>query len=238
MIRALVVGGSSPIGAAVARELAAQGREVVVHANTRAAAAESVCKEIAAKGGVATPFVLDLTATGASEAIADLAAENPFQILAHCVGAQRDMPFAAMSGDDWRDVIEVNLNSVFTALNPLILPMIRTRWARVVLISSISAIAGNRGQTNYAAAKSGLHGFAKALSREYGSRGLTANVVAPGLIDTEETRALDNFAELAAMTPARRAGDADEVAALVGFLCSDRAGYISGQVIRVDGGAI
>lgn len=238
MTRALVVGGSSPIGAAIARNLAAQGCEVVVHANSQANAAEDVCKEIVAAGGAAAPFVMDLTKPGAAEAVAELASQTPIQVLAHCVGMQRDMPFAAMTRDDWSMVMDVNLNSIFTVLNPIILPMIRTRWARVVLISSLSAIAGNRGQTNYAAAKSGLHGFAKSLAREYGSRGLTANVVAPGLIDTPATRALPNFDQLAAMAPAKCAGTVDDVASLVGFLCSRQAGYISGQMICVDGGAI
>ena len=209
-----------------------------MHANSQDDAAEDVCEEIVAAGGVAAPFVLDLTKPDAAEAVAELASQSPIQVLAHCVGVQRDMPFAAMTRDDWDAVMDVNLNSVFTVLNPIILPMIRTRWARVVLISSLSAIAGNRGQANYAAAKSGLHGFAKSLAREYGSRGLTANVVAPGLIDTPATRALPNYEHLAAMVPGKCAGTVEDVASLVGFLCSRQAGYISGQVICVDGGAV
>jgi 3-oxoacyl-[acyl-carrier protein] reductase len=130
----------------------------------------------------------------------------------------------------------VNLNGFYAALRPLIMPMMRGRWGRIVAISSLTAIMGNRGQTNYAASKGGLLALAKSLTREYASRGITANVVAPGLIATPETERLGNFEALRRLSPAGRAGTPEDVAAIVGFLASDSAGYISGQMIAVDGG--
>ncbi len=147
------------------------------------------------------------------------------------------MPFAAMERDDWHHAIDLNLNSFFTVTRPLILPMMRTRWGRIICISSLTALRGNRGQTNYAAAKGGMLPMVKSLTYEYGKRGITANVVAPGLIDTAETRALANWDELAKISPSGRAGTPEDVSSVVGFLASDKAGYISGQIIPVDGGA-
>ncbi|MEM6905279.1 MAG: SDR family NAD(P)-dependent oxidoreductase, partial [Pseudomonadota bacterium] len=223
MKRALVTGGSSPIGGAIAEELAAQGIHVLVHANTNAAAAAETVARIEAAGGSAEALTLDLLADGAREALAARAEETPIQILIHAVGLHRDMPFAAMEPEDWTRVIDVNLTSFYTALRPLILPMMRTRWGRVIAVSSLTAVTGNRGQTNYAAAKGGLLALMKSLTREYAPRGITANVIAPGLIDTAETRELANFEALKALSPAGRAGTAEEVAALAGFLCSEKA---------------
>ena len=236
MRRALVAGGSSPIGGAVAEELAAQGFHVTVHANTNAAAAEATVGRIVEAGGAAEALVLDLCTPEAVETLEPLATENPFSVFVHCVGAQRDMPFAAMSPADWHDIIDVNLNSFYAGLRPILMPMIRGRWGRIVAISSLTAITGNRGQTNYAAAKGGMLALAKSLTREYGGRGITANVVAPGIIETPETQSLENFEELKKLSPANRAGTPREVAALVGFLASENAGYISGQIIAMDGG--
>ena len=236
MRRALVAGGSSPIGAAIAEALAADRVHVTVHANANAAAAQATAARIAGAGGAADSLVLDLRTEKAAETLEALAAENPFDIFVHCVGGQRDMPFAAMSKDDWNDIIDINLNSFFNGLRPIIMPMIRGRWGRIVAISSLTAITGNRGQTNYAAAKGGMLALMKSLTREYGRRGITANVVAPGIIETAETRLLENYEELKKMSPANRAGTPEEVAALVRFLASEKAGYISGQMIAVDGG--
>ncbi|MBY8974894.1 3-oxoacyl-ACP reductase FabG [Rhodobacteraceae bacterium NNCM2] len=238
MKRALVTGGSGPIGAAIAAELAASGMHVVVHANRNRAAADEAVARIAEAGGSAEALTLDLLDPAAMETLAAMAEAEAFQVLVHCVGGQRDMPFAAMSGEDWRHVIDLNLNSFFTALRPLMMPMMRKRWGRVVALSSLTGVAGNRGQANYAAAKGGMLAMAKSLTREYGSRGITANVVAPGLIDTPATRALENFEALAKLSSTGRAGTTDEVAALVGFLVSEKAGYISGQLISVDGGTL
>ena len=236
MKRALVTGGSSPIGAAIAEDLAASGLHVTVHANSNLAAAEATAQRITDAGGHAEAMALDLLSPDAPDTLAARAADTPFQVFVHCVGGQRDMPFAAMERADWDHVVNLNLNTLFAALRPIIMPMMRTRWGRIVAISSLTAVAGNRGQSNYAAAKGGMLPMMKSLTREYGSRGITANVVAPGLIDTPETRALDNFDALAKMSPTGRAGTPGEVAALVEFLVSEKAGYISGQLITLDGG--
>ena len=236
MKRALVTGGSSPIGLAVAEDLAASGLHVVIHANSNLATAEAAAVRISDAGGSAEALCLDLLGADADSTLAEMAAEAPFQVLVHCVGGQRDMPFAAMSREDWDHVINLNLNSFFAALRPIIMPMMRMRWGRVIALSSLTAVVGNRGQTNYAAAKGGMLPMVKSLTREYGSRGITANVVAPGLIDTPETRKLENYEALTKLSPTGRAGTPSEVAALIGFLVSEKANYLSGQLICVDGG--
>lgn len=238
MKRALVTGGSSPIGAAISRELASQGNHVIVHANSHLDKAQECVDQIISKGGSAEAIALDLTKMNvAMGTLTALTGESPIQILVHCAGRQNDKPFAAMEVEDWTTVIDANLNSFFAALRPLILPMIRTRWSRVIAVSSLSGVRGNRGQANYAAAKGGYLPMMKSLTLEYGSRGLTANAVAPGIIETDDTRELTNYDELVQMTPLKRAGTPAEVAAIVGFLASDAAGFISGQQICVDGGS-
>ncbi|MBK0400878.1 3-oxoacyl-ACP reductase FabG [Limibaculum sp. M0105] len=237
MKRAFVTGGSSPIGAAIARELSRQGHHVIVHASRNHTAAEETADGIRRDGGSAETIVLDLTRVEETQKrLGEVVESEPIQIFVHNAGLHRDMPFAAMEPDDWRAVIDVNLNGFYAALKPLMLPMMRTRWGRIIAISSLTAITGNRGQTNYAAAKGGLLPLVKSLTREYGSRGITANVVAPGLIATSETEALQNFDQLASLCPAGRPGRPEEVAAIVGFLASEASGYISGQMIAVDGG--
>ncbi len=237
MRRALVTGGSSPIGAAIARQLAAQDLHVIVHANRNVVGAEATAAAIREQGGSAETLRLDLTDLDQARSVLGAMAElAPIQVLVHNAGLHRDVPFAAMEPDDWREVIDVNLNGFYAALRPLIMPMMRGRWGRIVAISSLAAITGNRGQTNYAAAKGGLLALAKSITREYASRGITANVVAPGLIATPETKRLENFDALLQLCPTRRAGTPEDVAAIVGFLASDSACYISGQLIAVDGG--
>ncbi|MEM0922176.1 MAG: SDR family NAD(P)-dependent oxidoreductase [Pseudomonadota bacterium] len=236
MKRALITGASSPIGQSVARHLAEQGRSLILHANSNAEAVESLAVELQTGGTPAQTLIADLTDPKVMPVLQALAEEDPVQIVVLNAGLHRDIPFAAMKAEDWRDVIDVNLTGVFTALRPLILPMMRTRWGRIVAISSLTAVTGNRGQTNYAAAKGGLLPLMKSLTREYGARGITANVVAPGVIATPDTQSLANYNELVKLSPAGRAGKVEEVASLVGFLASDHAGYISGQLIAVDGG--
>ena len=237
MRRALVTGGSSPIGAAIARQLAAQDLHVIVHANRNVVGAEATAAAIREQGGSAETLRLDLTDLDQARSVLGAMAElAPIQVLVHNAGLHRDVLFAAMEPDDWREVIDVNLNGFYAALRPLIMPMMRGRWGRIVAISSLAAITGNRGQTNYAAAKGGLLALAKSITREYASRGITANVVAPGLIATPETERLENFDALLQLCPTRRAGTPEDVAAIVGFLASDSACYISGQLIAVDGG--
>lgn len=238
MRRALVTGGSSPIGAAIARQLAGQGLHVIVHAHRNPAAAERTAADILARGGSAETLALDFADLERARAVlAPMAEREAIHVLVHNAGLQRDVPFAGMEPEDWRAVIDVNLSGLYAALRPLILPMMRARWGRVIAVSSVAAILGNRGQANYAAAKGGLLAFAKSITREYASRGITANVVAPGLIATPETERLENFDALRSLSPSGRAGTPEDVAALVGFLASDAAGYISGQIIAIDGGA-
>ena len=237
MRRALVTGASSPIGGAIARQLAEQGFHVILHAHRRKDAAEAAADAVQAGGGSAETLVLDLADIDRARAVlGPMAERDAIHVLVHSAGLQRDVPFAGMEPDDWRAVMAVNLDGLYAAFRPIIMPMIRARWGRVIALSSVAAILGNRGQANYAAAKGALLAFAKSIAREYGSRGITANVVAPGVIATPETERLANFDALRALSPTQRAGTPEEVAALVGFLASDAAGYISGQIIAVDGG--
>jgi 3-oxoacyl-[acyl-carrier protein] reductase len=235
--RALVTGGSSPIGAAICRRLAAEGHEVLIHAHASLHRAEALAAEIQAGGGQARAFACDLTDMPAtSTSLEALLVAGPVQIMVHNAGTHDDVPLAGMSEQQWRSVVDVSLNGFFAALRPLILPMIATRWGRIVAISSISGLLGNRGQANYAAAKAGLIGAVKTVSLEYASRGVTANVVAPGIIESPAVASAMPASRIAELVPARRAGRPEEVAELVGFLASDRAGYISGQTIAVSGG--
>ncbi len=238
MKRALVTGGSSPIGAAICQRLASSGLHVIVHANSRLDKAQACVEQIHQSGGSAEAVAVDLCAgEPASETLAQLSVDQPVQVFVHCVGRQKDMPFAAMTPNDWTSVIDINLNTFFSALRPLILPMIRSRWGRVIAVSSLSGVKGNRGQANYAAAKGGFLPLIKSLTYEYGSRGITANVVSPGLIETDDTAALENYDKLVSQTPIKRAGYVNEVAALIEFLVGEEAGFISGQQICIDGGA-
>lgn len=235
--RALVTGGSGDIGGAICHALAAAGCHVIVHANGNRARAETVVQEITSAGGTAEAVAFDVTDADASRAAIDiLLAEAPIQIVVNNAGIHDDAPMAGMSAAQWQSVIDVSLNGFFNVTQPLLLPMARQRWGRIVNVSSVAAVLGNRGQVNYAAAKSALHGASKSLAREMGSRGITVNVVAPGVIAGNMTE--DFFApeQIKAMVPAARAGTPREVAALVAFLCSEDSSYINGQVIGIDGG--
>ena len=237
MKTALVTGGASPIGAAISRELAAAGMHVVVHANQRRQAAETLAAGINSSGGSAETLFCDLTdIAGTARAVAPLLTRMVPQIVVHNAGLHDDVPMAGMSEQQWRQVLAVSLDGFFAITQPLLLPMMATRWGRIVAISSVSAVMGNRGQVNYAAAKAGLIGAVRSLSRELASRGVTANAVAPGIIASPAVDAALTQAQIAQMVPAKRAGTVDDVAALVGFLASERAGYITGQVISVNGG--
>ena len=234
MRRALVTGGASPLGEAICRQLAADGMHVIVHANTNRARADAIAAEV--RGEAIGCDITDVTATAA--ALTPVLERGPVQVLVHNAGSHADVPLAGMTEAQWRGVLDVSLTGFFAALRPLILPMMGTRWGRVVAVSSVTALLGNRGQVNYAAAKAGLVGAVRSLSREVASRGITANAVAPGVIASPAVEAAMDVRRIAEIVPARRAGRPEEVAALVGFLCSDRAAYITGQVVSINGGMV
>lgn len=237
MKRALVTGGSGTIGAAISMQLAADGLHVIVHASTRLAEAQGLVAEIVARGGSAEAVAFDV----ADPAVCGTALERiletgPIQVLVNNAGIHDDAPMPGMSYERWRRVIDVSLDGFFNVTQPLLLPMMSTRWGRIVSLSSIAAIMGNRGQANYAAAKAGLHGASKSLALEVASRGITVNVVAPGVIASPMAEEAFDPERIAALVPMKRAGTPEDVAYLVGFLASERAGYISGQVISINGG--
>jgi 3-oxoacyl-[acyl-carrier protein] reductase len=235
--RALVTGGSGDLGGAICRRLAADGMDVIVHANGHLARAEAVRDAIVASGGSAQAVAFDVADGDATRAaLGALLEQGPIQIVVNNAGIHDDAPMAGMREEQWKRVIDVSLHGFFHVTQPLLLPMARTRWGRIVSISSVAAVLGNRGQTNYAAAKAALHGATRSLAREMASRGITVNVVAPGVI--AGSMAQDAFPpeQIKQTVPAGRAGTPEEVAALVAFLCGADAGYINGQVIGVNGG--
>lgn len=236
MKRALVTGGSGDIGGEICRRLAADGLHVIVHAHHNRARADAVVDAIRGDRGSAETVVFDVTDIEAARtALERLLEDGPIQVLVHNAGIYDDAPLAGMSFEQWRHVIDVCLHGFYAVTQPLILPMRRTRWGRIISISSISAVLGNRGQANYAAAKAGLHGATKCLALELASRGITVNAVAPGLIAGRITDETFDAAAIKRLVPMQRTGTPQEVAALVGFLASEAAGYISGQIINING---
>lgn len=234
--RALVTGGSGAIGAAICRRLAADGLEIIVHANRNLSAARSLVETIAAEGGRAQAVAFDVTDTAATAAaLAALLDEGAIQVLVNNAGVHEDAVFPGMQHAQWQRVLDVSLNGFFNVTQPLTLPMIRTRWGRIINITSVSGIMGNRGQVNYSAAKGALHAATKSLALELASRGITVNSVAPGIISSGMAGSAFSAEDIARMVPMKRAGKAEEVADLVAFLASDNAGYISGQVISING---
>jgi 3-oxoacyl-[acyl-carrier protein] reductase len=237
MKRALVTGGSGDIGGATCARLAAAGLHVIVHGNANPERAEAVAAGIREGGGSAEAVAFDVADGEATRTAIDaLLAAGPIQVLVNNAGIHDDAPLAGMGDAQWKRVIDVSLHGFFHVTQPLLLPMARTRWGRIVSISSVAAVLGNRGQANYAAAKSALHGATRSLAREMAGRGITANVVAPGVIAGRMADAAFPADMVKQLVPAGRAGTPDEVAALVGFLCSDAAGYVNGQVIGINGG--
>ena len=235
--RALVTGGSGELGGAICHALAAAGWHVLVHGHHSLARAEETAAAIVAAGGSAQALAFDVTDAEVSRAALDvLLTEGPIHALVNNAGIHDDAPMAGMSDEQWHRVIDVSLHGFFHVTQPLLLPMARARFGRIVSVSSVAAQLGNRGQTNYAAAKAALHGASKSLAREMASRGITVNVVAPGVIEGRMADAAFPPERIREVVPAQRAGKPEEVAALVAVRCSDAAGYINGQVIGVNGG--
>jgi 3-oxoacyl-[acyl-carrier protein] reductase len=236
MKRALVTGGSGVIGAAICRRLAADGLHVVVHAHNNHEAAEKLIAEISAVGQSAQAVRFNVAdriqTTGAIETLLQ---DGPIQVVVNNAGVNDDALMAGMEIDQWTRVIDISLHGFFHVTQALLLPMMATRWGRVINMSSIAGVTGNYGQANYAAAKAGLHGATKSLAIEMASRGITVNAVAPGIIASPMTTGVFSEEDIKRLVPMKRAGSADEVASLVRFLASDEAGYISGQIISVNG---
>ena len=238
-MRALVTGGSGAIGGAIARALGAAGHEIYVHAHRDRDAAENVAAAIATSGGRSEVVGFDVTdPAAAQEALHAILKSGPVQILINNAGIHDDAVMPGMRYDQWKRVIDVSLNGFFNVTQPLLMPMIRTRWGRIINISSVSAVIGNAGQTNYAAAKAGLHGAARSLSLELASRGITVNTVVPGIIESSAIKGVFDKPAIDRLVPAKRAGRPEEVADLVLFLASEQAGYITGQAIGINGGMI
>ena len=239
MKRALVTGGSGGIGAAICKRLAADGLHVIVHANRSLEKAAAVVADITAAGGSAEAIAFDVTDRPATAAaLAALLEAGSIQILVNNAGIHDDAVFPGMSGEQWDSVVDVSLNGFFNVTQPLTMPMIRTRWGRIITVSSIAGITGNRGQVNYSAAKGALHAASKSLALELASRNITVNAVAPGIIATEMIAGTFDAEAIKSIVPMKRAGRPEEVADLVAFLASERAAYISGQVISINGAMI
>src|SRR6202041_1052457 len=217
-IRALVTGGSGGIGAAICRRLGVAGHFVYVHAHRGSAAAEAIAGDIVKAGGAAATVHFDLTdAAATGKAVEKLLQDGPVQVLVNNAGVHDDAAFPGMSAAQWHRVIDLSVNGFYNVTQPLMLPMIRTRWGRIINLSSVASLIGNRGQVNYAAAKGALNAATRSLSLEVASRGITVNAVAPGIISTRMGEAAFDAAAIADLVPMKRAGSPEEVASLVAF---------------------
>jgi 3-oxoacyl-[acyl-carrier protein] reductase len=237
MIKALVTGGSGEIGRTICTTLAKEGMHVIIHASRNIDAANKTSKEIIDNGGSSETISFNVTdQKSTTSSLEQLLSTGPIQVLVNNAGIHDDAPMAGMEPGQWKEVIDVTLNGFYNVTKPLLMPMISTRWGRIISISSIAGMIGNRGQANYSAAKAGLHGASKSLSQEISSRGITVNVVAPGIIDTPMANKYFPEEKIKQIVPMKRAGTTKEVADVVAFLTSKKASYISGQVIAVNGG--
>lgn len=236
--RVLVTGASRGIGKHIAVALARAGHDIVVHYNSSSGEAATVADAVRAEGVAAWTLSFDVGDRDAAAAalIADIEANGAYYGVVCNAGIHKDSAFPAMEGDAWDDVLRTNLDGFYNVLHPVVMPMVRAKnGGRIVVMSSVAGIMGNRGQVNYSAAKGGLIAAAKALAVELAKRRITVNCVAPGVIETDMTEDLDMEA-LTSIIPSRRVGKPEEVASLVAYLFSDQAGYITRQVISVNGG--
>jgi 3-oxoacyl-[acyl-carrier protein] reductase len=235
--RALVTGGSGGIGAAICRRLARDGHHVYVHARQGVDAAEKLVEEITAGGGSAAALHFDVTnAESTRTAIDSALTAGPIQILVNNAGVHDDAVLPGMRPEQWHRVIDVSVNGFFNVTQSVLMPMIRTRWGRIINISSVTALIGNKGQVNYAAAKGAINSATKALALELASRGITVNAVAPGIISTPMSEGHFDEKTIERLVPMSRAGLPAEVAAVVAFLASAEASYVTSQIISVSGG--
>jgi 3-oxoacyl-[acyl-carrier protein] reductase len=234
--RALITGASRGIGAACAIRLARDGHPVILNFRSGRDAAEEVKKEIESHGGEAVLAPFDVSKREeAHAALAELLKDpRPISVLVNNAGVVRDNAFPSMSPEDWDTVMRVTLDGFYNVTHPLVMPMVQKKYGRIINLSSISGVRGNRGQVNYSAAKAGIIGATKALAIELAKRRITVNAVAPGLIATEMIEAVPDF--VVNQIPMQRIGKPEEVASLVSYLASEQASYITGQVIRIDGG--